>query len=172
MKTKFESKLVNAIAHTNVSRILTFARKTFAVTLTLTVLSTAGEVVNTMPRITVQASTEVAPTIPVGRVTPITDSANHVTDWKTEIENASLNSTTDSIYPATYKVYKLDYDKDLVYIISSTGYVYTFYGCEDYMMDDYVTCIMGDNSTTEITDDYIIDVRYSGFWDDRTITEN
>ena len=123
----------------------------------------------TSTRLTVNAASPVA--VPISEMEIETENGvattfNHTTS------TATLQNATDGIYPATFKVYKMDSENDLVYIVSSTGYTYSFYGCEDYCIDDYVTCIMGDNSTTEITDDYIIDVRYSGFWDERTETEN
>ena len=134
-------------------------------------ISTAGSIA-TSSRLTVHASEPASEiTVPISEMEIETENGVATAFYHTT-STATLQNVTDGIYPAAFKVYKMDFENDLVYIVSSTGFTYSFYGCEDYCIDDYVTCIMGDNSTTEITDDYIIDVKYSGFWDNRTETEN
>lgn len=71
----------------------------------------------------------------------------------------------DGLYPMTARVVELDYHTDTVTIETAAGYLYQFIGCEDWAIGDYASCIMGDMGTPVITDDCIIDVRYSGFFD-------
>ena len=70
------------------------------------------------------------------------------------------------IYPTTMVVTDVDYATDIVTIETSTGFVYQFEGAEDYTEGDLVSCIMYNNKTTNITDDVILTVRYSGFYMD------
>lgn len=70
------------------------------------------------------------------------------------------------IYPATMQVTDIDYNNDVVTIETATGFVYQFTGTEDYSENDLVSCIMFSNGTTDITDDVILTVRYSGFYMD------
>ena len=70
------------------------------------------------------------------------------------------------IYPQTMVVTDVDYATDIVTIETSTGFTYEFYGAEDYTEGDLVSCIMYNNKTTNISDDVILTVRWSGFYMD------
>ena len=70
------------------------------------------------------------------------------------------------IYPTTMVVTDVDYSTDIVTIETSTGFQYQFEGTEDYTKGDLVSCIMYNNKTTNISDDVILTVRYSGFYMD------
>lgn len=72
-------------------------------------------------------------------------------------------SITAYCYADTFKVCDLDFEKDIVYIKNSTGFIYSFYGIEDYFIDDYVSCIMFNNCTKNIIDDKVISAKYCGF---------
>lgn len=66
------------------------------------------------------------------------------------------------IYSQTYIVTDVNHEQDIVTIESCTGYTYEFIGTEDYMQGDIVSCIMYNNQTDNITDDVILNIRYSG----------
>jgi hypothetical protein len=70
------------------------------------------------------------------------------------------------IYPTTMVVTNVNYSTDVVTIETATGFTYQFEGVEDYTEGDLVSCIMYNNKTTNITDDVILSVRYSGFYMD------
>ena len=70
------------------------------------------------------------------------------------------------IYPQTMVVTDVDYATDIVTIETATGFTYQFEGTEDYTEGDLVSCIMYNSKTTNITDDVILSVRYSGFYMD------
>ena len=56
------------------------------------------------------------------------------------------------------------YDENIVTCETSTGFIYSFYGIEDYFVGDIIICTMDDNGTPKsIIDDKIIDTKYSGF---------
>lgn len=67
-----------------------------------------------------------------------------------------------TLYPETGKVVEIC--NDTVSVETSTGNIFEFYGSEDWFVDDIVSMIMDSCGTTEITDDMIIAVKYSGVW--------
>ena len=73
------------------------------------------------------------------------------------------NAETHNTYNVGMKVIQLDYLHDIVTCETSTGFVFEFYGCEDYYMNDIIICVMDNNRTKSIIDDKIIDTKYSGF---------
>lgn len=66
-------------------------------------------------------------------------------------------------YPQTAVIVDFDRKHDAVTVRTSVGWLYQFYGIEDYEIGDMVSLIM-DNMDTENTifDDVIIDVQYVG----------
>lgn len=68
------------------------------------------------------------------------------------------------IYPQCAIIDNLDYKTDVVTCIDSVGFIWQFYGCEDYAIGDLVSFTMWDAFTEEIFDDTILDVRYSGYY--------
>ena len=75
----------------------------------------------------------------------------------------ALTAAIGNFYPKTMVVTDLNYEQDTVTCIDSSGYIWEFYGTEDYTGHDMVSCIMYDNGTEAITDDMIISVQYSGY---------
>lgn len=67
-----------------------------------------------------------------------------------------------TLYPETGKVVEIC--NDTVSVETSTGNLFEFYGSEDWFVGDIVSMIMDSCGTTEITDDMIIAVKYSGVW--------
>ena len=67
------------------------------------------------------------------------------------------------LYPETAKVIDVTYDEDIVTVVIFTGFIFTFYGCEDWYMDDCVSLIMEDNGTELVYDDEIVMAQY-GAW--------
>ena len=70
---------------------------------------------------------------------------------------------TAEIYPETAKVVEVDYDTDTVTVETFTGFLFTFYGCEDWMVGDCASLIMEDNGTELVYDDEIIMAQYGGW---------
>lgn len=67
-------------------------------------------------------------------------------------------------YPQTMVVTHVNEYIDSVTIETATGYQYSFWGIEDYQIGDVVAVTMNDNATeNDITDDKIVEVRFSGF---------
>ena len=69
-----------------------------------------------------------------------------------------------SFYAETFEVIETDLENDIVYIKNSSGFVYSFYGVEDWQEKDFCACIMFDNFTKNIFDDEIISVKYQGIF--------
>ena len=75
-------------------------------------------------------------------------------------QNSGSLLNPDHIYSNVAKVIELDRDNDIVTVIDGIGYTWQFSGCEDWMINDYVSFVMYDNGTESITDDIIIDLHY------------
>ena len=75
---------------------------------------------------------------------------------------ATLTATAE-IYPETAKVVEVDYDTDTVTVETFTGFLFTFEGCEDWMVGDCASLIMEDNGTELVYDDEIIMAQYGGW---------
>jgi len=57
----------------------------------------------------------------------------------------------------------LDYETDMVTVETFTGFLFTFEGCEDWMIGDCVALIMDDHGTALIFDDEIVMAQYGGW---------
>ncbi len=68
------------------------------------------------------------------------------------------------LYPETAKVVEVDYDADLVTVETFTGFLFAFYGCEDWAEGDCASLIMEDNGTDLVYDDEIVMAQY-GAWE-------
>ena len=55
-----------------------------------------------------------------------------------------------SFYAETFEVIETDLENDIVYIKNSSGFVYSFYGAEDWQEKDFCACIMFDNFTKKL----------------------
>lgn len=75
-------------------------------------------------------------------------------------QNSSLLLNPDHFYSNVAKVIDLDRDNDIVTVIDGIGYIWQFTECDDWMIGDYVSCIMYDMNTESITDDVILDYHY------------
>lgn len=75
-------------------------------------------------------------------------------------QNSGSLFNPDHIYSNVAKVIELDRDNDIVTVIDGIGYTWQFTECDDWMIGDYVSCIMYDMGTESITDDIIIDYHY------------
>lgn len=71
-------------------------------------------------------------------------------------------NTTEEIYPRTMVVSEINIETDTVILTDTVGYVWKFYGVEDWEVGDICSCIMDTNGTENITDDIIVDARYNG----------
>ena len=56
-----------------------------------------------------------------------------------------------------------DTSNNIVTMETATGYTYSFDVVEDWQVGDIATVMMHDNCTTDIADDVILHVTYSGF---------
>lgn len=66
------------------------------------------------------------------------------------------------IYPQTMEVVAVE--QELVTFETATGHQYQLFDAEDWMVGDLAAVIMYNNQTPEdVTDDYFIGARYSGF---------
>lgn len=74
-------------------------------------------------------------------------------------------TTEHKQYPMTAVVVDTDYAADVVVIEDCNGYLWEFYGVEDWEIGDVCTCIMDDNGTEKIFDDVIINAQYSGYFE-------
>ena len=80
------------------------------------------------------------------------------------LSQLSSCSYVPTTYPHTAQVVYLNYQSDTVTVKTAAGLFYTFDGTEDYMMGDLVSLIMDSNGTPHnVTDDLIVDARYSGY---------
>ena len=65
-------------------------------------------------------------------------------------------------YPLTAKVVKVNRKKNVATVQDYSGNKWKFRGCEDYENGDAVSMLMDSNGTEKVTDDIILQVRYSG----------
>lgn len=66
-------------------------------------------------------------------------------------------------YPQSFIVSDIDYKNNIVYIATPTGFIYSFYNVDDWIIGDHCAAIMFNNYTKYIIDDKIISVKYCGF---------
>lgn len=71
-----------------------------------------------------------------------------------------------TLYARTAKITEVDYTTDTVTLVDGAGRLWSFTGCEDYAVDDFVSLLMSDAGTPESCyDDVIVSACYAGFWD-------
>lgn len=69
-----------------------------------------------------------------------------------------------NVYPASMIVTEIDYENDLVTITDFCGQMYSFYGCDDWAINDICAVIMDNYGTPDnIQDDIILQVKYCGW---------
>lgn len=76
---------------------------------------------------------------------------------------ATVGKENRNLYPATMAVKEIDEERNLMTLVNATGYTYQVYGIEDYIVTDVVALIMDGKGTDIITDDEIVNMRYTGF---------
>lgn len=69
----------------------------------------------------------------------------------------------EHIYPLTTIIRDIDPEQDIVYAEDCNGNIWTFYGVEDWDIDDICSMIIYDNDTDIIYDDIILKVQYGGY---------
>lgn len=77
--------------------------------------------------------------------------------------NTIVIASAFAIYASTAVITGFNEPQDQVIVTTAGGYEYSFYGIEDYFLGDYVSLMMGNNGTPDISDDVIIDADYAGF---------
>lgn len=71
-----------------------------------------------------------------------------------------------TLYARTAKITEVDYGTGTVTLVDGAGRLWSFTGCEDYDVGDFVSLLMSDAGTPEsVLDDVIVSARYAGFWD-------
>lgn len=81
------------------------------------------------------------------------------------ISSEATAPESEAFYPQTFIVTEVaeSGESQLVTIETVTGFLYQFESdAGDWTPGDLCACIMNDNGTPEITDDIVIDARYSG----------
>lgn len=73
----------------------------------------------------------------------------------------SLILTSLGLYPETGKVIEVNHKTDIVSVEIPNGYVYGFYGAEDWKVGDYASLLMSNNRTEVVTDDIVVDAEFS-----------
>ena len=69
------------------------------------------------------------------------------------------------LYPTTVKIINVDVENDYVDAVDANDNIWSWYGVEDWEVDDLASLIMYDNQTPEIKDDIIVSAKYSGYVD-------
>lgn len=80
------------------------------------------------------------------------------------IATVIMNLTpVENLYPMTAVVTTVDYETDIVTMRDFNGNLWQFEGCEDWLENDVVACIMNNKGTPIIFDDEIVDLHYEGW---------
>ena len=74
-----------------------------------------------------------------------------------EIRKSSKNNI-DSYYPMDTVVREIDYDNNIVIVENNDGELFSFFGTDSFKVNDSCALLMYDNSTSDITDDVIIQI--------------
>lgn len=67
---------------------------------------------------------------------------------------------SQDVYAKSGKIVELDYENDVVTCKDCVGYVWEFYGVEDWHVGDWCAMVLKTMGTQSILDDEIISVRY------------
>ena len=73
----------------------------------------------------------------------------------------SLIFASIGLYPETGKVIEVNHMTDIVSVEIPNGYIYDFYGAEDWEVGDYASLLMDNNGTAMVTDDMVVDAEFS-----------
>lgn len=72
-----------------------------------------------------------------------------------------LENSTEEFYPLTVKITSLDKENDIVYCVDGSGFLWSFFGCEDWEVNDIASLLMNSHGTDIIYDDEIVLTHYS-----------
>ena len=81
----------------------------------------------------------------------------------------SVTNLDYGYYPDTAVVTNVDYENDIIEVTGFNGNCWTFEGVEDWYEGDLCSIIFCDMGTEVVTDDIIIETKYSGWVDDDTL---
>lgn len=74
---------------------------------------------------------------------------------------AEVPDAKADVYPKLARVYEIDTENDLVFVEDANGFLWAFYGAEDWWVSDLVVMLMDDNGTDVVFDDIIVSTRYT-----------
>lgn len=74
-------------------------------------------------------------------------------------------------YAETGIVTQVSTTSDLVVFQTQNGNLFSFYGADDYEVNDMVSVIMDSNGTDEVKDDRVINAKYSGYLTNEQVKE-
>ena len=60
-------------------------------------------------------------------------------------------------------IFRMNYEEDIVYVVDFFGEEWSFFGCEDWDIGDFVAAVMDTMGTELIYDDEIVSVTYNGW---------
>lgn len=86
----------------------------------------------------------------------------NVSNIQDDANNADMYNI-DNLYALYTVVSDINYNDDIVYCTDFNNNIWSFYGVEDWYINDICDMIMYDNNTSVIYDDIIIDCTYSGY---------
>ena len=70
----------------------------------------------------------------------------------------------DNIYAQTFLVYEVDREYDIIYLMTLDGeHEYKFESAEDWHAGDVASALMDSKGTPKVTDDEILNLKYSGY---------
>lgn len=75
-----------------------------------------------------------------------------------EIRKQSSKNDIDSYYPMNTVVREIDYDNNIVIVENNDGELFSFFGTDSFKVNDNCALLMYDNTTSDITDDVIIQI--------------
>lgn len=78
--------------------------------------------------------------------------------------NVSTVAAPDNYYPLVTKIVRFDEENDEVFCEDSNGFLWSFYGIEDWSIDDTAVLLMDNMGTQLIFDDAIVKTKYDS-WD-------
>lgn len=68
-----------------------------------------------------------------------------------------------NFYARVGVVFRMDYTENIVYVVDFFGEEWSFFGCEDWDVGDFVAAVMDTMGTELIYDDEIVSVTYNGY---------
>lgn len=78
---------------------------------------------------------------------------------------ATPSTEMGNYYPRAMEIVELNYEDDIVVCEDATGHIWEFYDTDDWEVGDLVVAILCKNGTEVITDDYFVDIRWSGYYE-------